>query len=238
MNLNNARPQVQLNQDLQMLAHAHDFDHHAVFDIEQRVEGQLFPRLTISDLSMELTGPMADNPLLLQSSIFRMMATSNLPFKWLVGIDTVTGTRIGRTKADELWDDLMDRSDIAGGYAVPAQVPDCRRGAMIFFKKRQKPVARYPDLTIQGLELFERDFADSFEGQRKQVAALNASERSCLVWCACGKTSAEIGDILNLSEHTVNHYFTLAAQKLDANNRVHTVAKAIQLGLIDRSELS
>ena len=55
MNLNNARPQVQLNQDLQMLAHAHDFDHHAVFDIEQRVEGQLFPRLTISDLSMELT---------------------------------------------------------------------------------------------------------------------------------------------------------------------------------------
>ena len=48
----------------------------------------------------------------------------------------------------------------------------------------------------------------------------------------------EIGKILSLSEHTVNHYFTLSATKLGATNRTHAVAKAIKVGLIDLDEIN
>ncbi|MNL83451.1 Regulatory protein SdiA [compost metagenome] len=52
-------------------------------------------------------------------------------------------------------------------------------------------------------------------------------------WTAQGKTSAEIGQILTLSDHTVNAYMTNAIKKLDCVNRTQLVAKAIRLKLIN-----
>lgn len=63
---------------------------------------------------------------------------------------------------------------------------------------------------------------------------ITVREQSCLAWTAEGKTSEEIGIILDLSPHTVNHYLGSAARKLGATNRMHAVAKALRLGLIDR----
>lgn len=71
----------------------------------------------------------------------------------------------------------------------------------------------------------------------KVKTLLSNSERNCLVWSACGKTSHEIALILSLSEHTVNHYFVVAAAKLQANNRAHAIAKAIKLGIISLDEI-
>ena len=63
---------------------------------------------------------------------------------------------------------------------------------------------------------------------------ISMREQSCLAWTAEGKTSEEIGLILELSPHTVNHYLGSAARKLGASNRMHAVAKALRLGLIER----
>ena len=222
-----------------MLASSHAMDQFALFDIQHQVDGELFPKFLMHSLDPSLAGRMEDLDTLQISSIFRVLANGNSPFRWLVGVDTVTGTRIGKTKADEEWDQLFEGTDIVGGYCVPAQAPGKRRMALLFFKKFEKPKARYADLVVDVFELFEQELAvdiDDFELEGRQ--SLSASERSCLVWCACGKTSGEIGTILSLSEHTVNHYFTLAGQKLGTNNRVHTVARAIKLGLIDLSELN
>ena len=65
----------------------------------------------------------------------------------------------------------------------------------------------------------------------KQIK-LGKRERQVLSWTSQGKTSFEISKILNLSEHTINNYVTNAANKLGTNNRVHTVCRAIMLGLI------
>ncbi|MCP4073314.1 MAG: helix-turn-helix transcriptional regulator [Hyphomicrobiales bacterium] len=65
----------------------------------------------------------------------------------------------------------------------------------------------------------------------KQIK-LGKRERQVLSWTSQGKTSYEISKILNLSEHTINNYVTNAANKLGTNNRVHTVCRAIMLGLI------
>lgn len=66
---------------------------------------------------------------------------------------------------------------------------------------------------------------------------LRPKELDCLLWSASGKTSFEIAQILSLSEHTVNQYFTIVATKLNASNRTHAVAKAIQCGLLPLEEI-
>ncbi|MCW5624505.1 MAG: helix-turn-helix domain-containing protein [Burkholderiales bacterium] len=61
---------------------------------------------------------------------------------------------------------------------------------------------------------------------------LSDRETECLRWISVGKTAAEVGVILSLSERTVNMHLTNARQKLGANNTTHAVAVAIRLGLI------
>ena len=69
--------------------------------------------------------------------------------------------------------------------------------------------------------------------EEKHVRFLTVRERECLKWIAGGKTSQEVAAIMGLSEHTVTHYLTNAANKLNATNRVHAVAIALRLNLLD-----
>ncbi|MCY0147946.1 LuxR family transcriptional regulator [Hoeflea sp. G2-23] len=62
-------------------------------------------------------------------------------------------------------------------------------------------------------------------------SVLSARETEVLQWTAEGKTSAEIARITGLSEHTVNHYATIATQKLGCSNRTQAVVSALRLGL-------
>lgn len=57
-------------------------------------------------------------------------------------------------------------------------------------------------------------------------------ETECLFWAAAGKSSEDIGAILQLSTHTVNGYLKSAMKKLEAINRTQAVAKATRLGVI------
>lgn len=61
---------------------------------------------------------------------------------------------------------------------------------------------------------------------------LSEREIEVIQWISQGKTSSEIGIILDLSEHTVNHHFTMACKKLNAVNRAHAISTAMRLGLI------
>jgi DNA-binding CsgD family transcriptional regulator len=61
---------------------------------------------------------------------------------------------------------------------------------------------------------------------------LTPREQEVLTWAAAGKTDSEIGDILNLSEETVDTYFRTSFKKLNANTRVMAVSKALSYGLI------
>lgn len=78
---------------------------------------------------------------------------------------------------------------------------------------------------------------DSIDRMRRADMAvpnvLSARELEVLRWTAQGKTSVEIGQILSLSDHTVNAYMTNAIKKLDCVNRTQLVAKAIRLKLIN-----
>jgi len=61
---------------------------------------------------------------------------------------------------------------------------------------------------------------------------LSAREIEVVRWTAQGKTSIEIGQILSLSDHTINAYMNNAMKKLNCVNRTQLVAKSIRLKLI------
>ena len=66
-----------------------------------------------------------------------------------------------------------------------------------------------------------------------RITRCQLGELEVVRWTAQGKTSIEIGQILTLSDHTVNAYMTNAIKKLDCVNRTQLVAKAIRLKLIN-----
>lgn len=70
-------------------------------------------------------------------------------------------------------------------------------------------------------------------GRSSGSVRITARERECLRWCAEGKTSEEIGIILSLSTHTVNHYLISATKKLNAVNRMHAITIAIRHSILD-----
>lgn len=57
-------------------------------------------------------------------------------------------------------------------------------------------------------------------------------EREILCWTAEGKTSYEIGEILTLSERTVNFHINNSVVKLGASNKTQAAVKATMLGML------
>ncbi len=76
-----------------------------------------------------------------------------------------------------------------------------------------------------GLKLAEKS-------QRPQVE-LTPRQRECLQWVHLGKTSAEIADIIGISERTVNFHLTEACKAFSVRTRRQAVVEALIAGAID-----
>lgn len=63
-------------------------------------------------------------------------------------------------------------------------------------------------------------------------ARITRREQEILQWAAAGKTEWEIGEILNISEHTVDKFFRNVRTKLHATNRTQAVAEAFRRYII------
>ena len=71
------------------------------------------------------------------------------------------------------------------------------------------------------------------EENSQATVDLSKRERDCLRWTAEGKSSWDIGMILNISENTVNFHIKNAMRKLGTTSRTVAVVKAIRLNLIE-----
>lgn len=61
---------------------------------------------------------------------------------------------------------------------------------------------------------------------------LTPREHQVLLWCAYGKTSWEIGQILGCKESTINFHIGNLLRKLSVNTRMGAVIKAMRCGLL------
>jgi LuxR family transcriptional regulator, quorum-sensing system regulator SolR len=64
------------------------------------------------------------------------------------------------------------------------------------------------------------------------VVELSEREIDVLRWTAEGKTSAEVADILNIAERTVNFHINSVVAKLGACNKTSAAVRAAMLGLL------
>jgi DNA-binding CsgD family transcriptional regulator len=66
---------------------------------------------------------------------------------------------------------------------------------------------------------------------------LSLREEQCVMWAARGKTYEEIGQILDLSFHSVRNHLDIARHKLHGINLTHAVAVAVAHGIIPEISL-
>lgn len=119
------------------------------------------------------------------------------------------------------------------GVAFPVSSECGRSGALVF--EGAVPDLREVDLCgihCRAIALFA-DVARQRPRAAGDLPAMSRRELECLKLTANGLTSDAIATRLGLSVHTANQYLTNSTQKLNAVNRIHAVAKALRLGLID-----
>jgi LuxR family transcriptional regulator, quorum-sensing system regulator BjaR1 len=89
-----------------------------------------------------------------------------------------------------------------------------------------------PALHLMSMYAFERIRAHVVPVSDKHVKTLTSREREMLVWAAAGKSAADTGDILGITERTVTAHIVSACQKLEATNKTQAVARALQHRII------
>ena len=130
---------------------------------------------------------------------------------------------------------LGDEAGLHSGIGIPLHGP---RGAVAGIGAASSAGGVELDKnTLSRAQLFSQQFYTVFVALQKppqEIPAVRLSDREqeVLKWCGNGKTKAEIGDIMDLSEHTVGFHVRKAQQKLDANSTTLVVLKALHMGLI------
>jgi LuxR family quorum sensing-dependent transcriptional regulator len=89
-----------------------------------------------------------------------------------------------------------------------------------------------PALHLMSMYAFERIRAQVNPVSGQPSRPLTSREREMLVWAAAGKSAADTGDILGITERTVTAHIVSACQKLHATNKTQAVARALQHRMI------
>jgi LuxR family quorum sensing-dependent transcriptional regulator len=127
---------------------------------------------------------------------------------------------------------LFSRYELTRGISFPVQDADGLRYAVSFLGDRDL----LSDEELSTLSMFSTMLIEQisriFAVNPGKKLLLNEREIEILRWTAEGKTSAEISRITKLSEHTVNHYATVATKKLGCSNRTQAVVQVMRMGLL------
>lgn len=181
----------------------------------------------VSSWPAELMARYDRAAMLTGSPVFSRVMGSTVPFA--VDLEQQAAGKSGREA--EIF--AMFRAYNMERFALfPVCDPDGHRGLVSFYGDRQLPAHQEMlELAMISIKVFDRLYQIG-RSDHRLGEDLTDREIDCLNWTAAGKTSAEISEILGLSEHTVNHYLNRATRKLDTVNRTQAVAKAIRTGII------
>ena len=162
-------------------------------------------------------------------NVLERLKQSTTAVRWSV-LDPVWNTS---NKSDREMIRCFLRFEVRQGLSIPWHTAAGLTGILTFFG-RQIEINSELMLSLQiiSTHLFEHFRKSQFTVTQKKFS-LTPRERDCLMWTSRGKTSADIGQIMKISEHTVNHYLTCAIRKMDAVSRTQAAVKALRAGEID-----
>ena len=70
-----------------------------------------------------------------------------------------------------------------------------------------------------------------------EYITLTERERMVIQYLLSGMKNEDIAEILNISTHTIKAHLESVYSKLNVNNRVQCVIKALKLGLVDLDDI-
>ncbi|WLC11756.1 helix-turn-helix transcriptional regulator [Bradyrhizobium elkanii] len=166
---------------------------------------------------------------------YRFCFTTTLPLKW---IDVQTHERL--STGERACVDHLNDKNLHYGITIPMHMPN---GSFAFVSAISESATKYETgsspTVVNGLFALCHQFQNTslrrwlWNQAADTKAWLSARERECLSLAAQGKTSDDIALILGLSCETVRSHMKRAIAHLNASNRPHAIAKAIQVRLID-----
>lgn len=159
-------------------------------------------------------------------------ATKSIPLIWSPNI-------FSTNRQNEMYEEACSHG-IRSGVTLPIHGANGEMGVLCFVSDTNpnKSFVRGAVRNIPELSCF-RDFI--FETstqfmkhptQTAQAITLTRRELECLKWGATGKSSWDIGQILNCTEATVSFHFSNIRRKFNTSSRHHAIVKAIRLGII------
>jgi LuxR family transcriptional regulator, quorum-sensing system regulator BjaR1 len=196
-----------------------------VCQLPSRTMLELSGRTIITNWPSELLSLFDQANLLQSSPILQRLRQSTLPFRYSMA-------EIALLRGNNQSLSLFQRFGMLDGAFFPTHDVAGNRGTVGFTGEAVNlSVQQMMELAYLATHVYQR-LAEIRAIDVRPVETLTDREIDCLNWTAAGKTSAEIADILSLSEHTVNHYLNRATKKLETVNRTQAVAKSLRLGLI------
>jgi DNA-binding CsgD family transcriptional regulator len=160
----------------------------------------------------------------------RRMTSTTQPCWWAADEDSRTATSLSRC----LWAErIPEPEELGTALALPLLDERGNQGVMVIRGSGiAVGMAELADAQARSMAIFAM-VARLQPSPTRGARAMSKRELECLKLTANGQTSEEIAARLGLSVHTANQYLTNTTQKLNAVNRIHAVAKALRLGLID-----
>jgi DNA-binding CsgD family transcriptional regulator len=162
--------------------------------------------------------------------IGRHARTSSVPCRWNDAPGSVSATSFDALRWTTAIEPLAAGT---AGLVFPVHAERGQCGVVVFLGNEitLAPDALF-DIHARCFSLFDA-VARMRPGESARLPSISKRELECLKLTANGYTSDEIARLLKLSVHTANQYLTNTTQKLDAVNRIHAVAKALRMGLIE-----
>ncbi|NRP70947.1 Transcriptional activator protein LasR [Ensifer psoraleae] len=151
-------------------------------------------------------------------------------FRWTEVYDDVSTTEVERRFFDE-----AAAFGLKSGVSVPLHGPDGGFAIMNFARPSylhlQNKTITYLQFAAIQFHLTVAEFANRSDLTKSPT--LSPRERECILWVARGKSSWDIGRILNISANTVNFHIKNITRKFDVTNRTVAALKAVSLGIIE-----
>ena len=121
--------------------------------------------------------------------------------------------------------------DVGNGFVVPIPGSAGNIGSVwIGGRELQLEKRHKPSLHLMALYAFHH--VQGLNDMGKKPVILSNREREILTWIAAGKSVIDIGEILKISDRTVEWHLRRSIEKLGARTRTNAVAVALREGII------